>query len=220
VLKRPNALELIRKLSEEVLPLVATIPGVDARRLLESAFEPFDIDRVVADGQVIELEPGLTVEILATPGHTRDQLSYYIPEKRILIATEAGGMRDRAGNFIPEFLVDYDAYLVSMKRLAALPAEILCQGHHYVFVGKEEVERFLAWSINGAERFKDRAYELLEEESGSIERVVQRIKADQWDTNKELKQTESAYLINMRAVVGNLAQRQKKEHDAPEAFRD
>ncbi len=199
----------IANLSEEVLPLVAEIPGIDTTLLLDHAFQPFGVDTVLSDGQVIELEEGLTVEVLATPGHTRDQLSYYIPEKRILVATEASGALDRAGNIITEFLVDYDAYLSSLKRLAALPVEVLCQGHHYVFVGRDEVERFFARSLSEAERFKDRVYELLRTEGGSVERVVQRIKAEQWDTNRGVKQTEGAYLLNLRARVGHLAERQK-----------
>jgi hypothetical protein len=63
-----------------------------------------------------------------------------------------------------------------MKRLAALPVEILCQGHHYVFVGKDEVERFFARSLSEAERFKDRVYDLLRAESDSIERACSRSK--------------------------------------------
>jgi len=211
VLKRPHALELIDRLSEEVLPLVAAAPGIDPTLLLDHAFQPFDVDMLLTGGQVIELEKGLTIEVLATPGHTRDQLSYYIPEKRILVATEASGALDRAGNIITEFLVDYDAYLSSLKRLAALPVEVLCQGHHYVFIGKEEVERFFARSLSEAERFKDRVYELLRAESGSIERVVQRIKAEQWDTNRAIKQTKSAYLLNLRARVSHLAERRKRK---------
>jgi 2-aminobenzoylacetyl-CoA thioesterase len=211
ILKRPHALELIAELNEEVFPRVAALPGIDPTLLLDHGFQPFEVDRIVTDGEVIRLEEGLSIEVLATPGHTRDQLSYYVPEKRILVATESSGMLDRTGNVITEFLVDYDAYVSSVKRLAALPAEVLCQGHHYIFVGREEIERFFARSLDEAERFKDRVYELLLEESGSVERVVQRIKAEQWDTNKAAKQIEGAYLLNLRARVNHLAERQKKK---------
>jgi 2-aminobenzoylacetyl-CoA thioesterase len=209
VLKRPNALSLIKRLSDNVRPLVAAVPGVDPNLLLEHAFQPFTIDTVIAGGRSFQPEKGLTIQVLATPGHTRDQLSYYIPEKRILIATEAVGVLDKAGNFLAEFLVDYDAYIASMKRLALLPIEVLCQGHHYVFVGKEEVEKFLIRSLSEAERFKDKVCELLRMNSGLVEPVAQRIKAEEWDTNKGIKQSEEAYLINLRAMIGNLAERQK-----------
>jgi 2-aminobenzoylacetyl-CoA thioesterase len=205
ILKRPNALKLIASLSEEVVPLVSAIPGIDDTLLVRDGFRPFDVDILLHDGQTIELGAGLTLEVLATPGHTRDHLSYYIPEKRILVATEACGALDRAGNIITEFLVDFDLYMASLKRLAGLDVEILCQGHHFVFIGADEVKRFFSRSVKEAEAFRDHVFELLDAESGSVERVVERIKHEQWDTNPSTKQAEGAYLLNLRARVGHLA---------------
>ncbi len=207
IVKRPNALALMASLSEEVEPLVATVPGIASDQLLHRAFRPFEVDIVLRDKQVVELGSGLSVEVLATPGHTRDHLSYYVPERRILVATEASGGLDRAGNIITEFLVDFDLYVDSLRHLADLDAEVLCQGHHYVFIGKDEVKRFFARSIEEAERFKTRVFDLLDAESGSEERVVQRIKAEQWDTNTSVKQAEGAYLLNLRARIAHLARR-------------
>ncbi|RJR45788.1 MAG: MBL fold metallo-hydrolase [Desulfobacteraceae bacterium] len=211
ILKRPKARELIAGLSEEIVAPLSAVPGVDPSRLLAHAFQPFEVDRVLTNGQRVELEEGLTVEVLATPGHTRDQLSYYIPERRILIATESAGLIERSGQIVSEFLVDYDAYVASIERLAALPVEVLCQGHHYVLVGRDEVERFFARSLEEAERFKNRVYELLDAESGSIERVMERIKAEQWDGKKGPKQPLPAYLLNLRARVSHLAKRKTQE---------
>ena len=75
---------------------------------------------------------GTTVHVLATPGHTRDMLSYYIPERRMLIGTEAVGAEDMAGRVIIAPLSDYDAYLSSMERLSLLDVDVLCQGHRLV----------------------------------------------------------------------------------------
>jgi len=216
IVRRPHARTLMADLSEQVLPLVARLPGIDEGDLLHGAFRPFEPDVVLKDGQVVELEAGLTVEVLASPGHTRDLLSYYIPEKRILIATEASGCLDRAGTFISQFLVDYDDYMASLRRLAALPVEVLCQGHHFVFVGKDEVARFFSRSISETERFRDHVEALLGATEGSIEETVRRIKAEQWDTNPSTKQAEAAYLLNLRAQVALLARKSAKR-EAPHA---
>jgi glyoxylase-like metal-dependent hydrolase (beta-lactamase superfamily II) len=210
IVRRPNALRLMASLSEEVLPLVAAAPEIDESELLPNAFRPFEVDTILHDGQQIELAGNITVRVIATPGHTRDHLSYYIPERRILIATEATGGLDRAGSFITEFLVDFDLYMASLDRLASLDVEVLCQGHHFVFVGADEVKRFFSRSREEALRFRDYVFRLLREESGSEERVVQRIKREQWDTNTNLKQAEGAYLLNLRARVGHLAGRLKE----------
>ncbi|OPY77606.1 MAG: hydroxyacylglutathione hydrolase [Syntrophorhabdus sp. PtaU1.Bin153] len=209
IMKRCNAQALIRQLSRNVIPLVAGIDGIDESRLIVYPFEPFEFDFILEDGQTIELEDGLTIRVIATPGHTRDLMSYYIPEKRILIATEAGGIRDQAGQIITEFLVDYDMYVESLKRLAALDVDIFCQGHHFVFVG-DDVGSFFARSLKAAEEFRNDVEILLDVEGGSVERVVQRIKAKQYDTNTGVKQSEEAYLLNLTARVAHLAERASK----------
>ncbi|MGD0228923.1 MAG: MBL fold metallo-hydrolase [Syntrophorhabdales bacterium] len=211
IVERPHARELMGALSENVVPLVARLPGIDPAALQGLPFQPFEVVMPLEDGQVVALGKGLTLEVLATPGHTRDHLSYYIPERGILIATEASGILDRAGNLITEFLVDYDAYLSSLKRLAGLPVEILCQGHHFVFVGKDEVAAFFSRSLSEAERFKDRVYGLLEAAEGSVDEVVRLIKAEQWDANTAVKQAETAYLLNLRAQVLHLAERMARD---------
>jgi glyoxylase-like metal-dependent hydrolase (beta-lactamase superfamily II) len=215
IIKRPHARELIGALSEQVVPLVAGLPGIDQGALLHGAFghgafRPFEVDTVLRDGQVMELDKGISLEVLATPGHTRDLLSYYVPEKRILIATEACGCLDQTGTFITQFLVDYDEYLASLRRLAALPAEVLCQGHHFVFVGRAEVRRFFSRSIRETERFRDHVGELLRTAGGSVEETVRLIKAEQWDANTATKQAEAAYLLNLRTQVALLARKAKK----------
>ncbi|OPY75965.1 MAG: hydroxyacylglutathione hydrolase [Syntrophorhabdus sp. PtaU1.Bin050] len=210
IIKRPNAQGLIRRLSRNVIPLVVGIDGINEDKLITYPFESFEFDIIVEDGQVIELENGLTVQVIATPGHTRDLISYYIPERRILIATEAGGVRDQAGQIITEFLVDYDMYVTSLKRLAALDVDIFCQGHHFVFVGEDDVGSFFSRSLKAAEEFRNDVEVLLDMEGGSVERVVQLIKAKQYDTNTGIKQSEQAYLLNLTARVAHLAERASK----------
>lgn len=206
IIERPNAQKLMGTLSQNVVSLIA---GVDRAMLLTEPFEPVTIDTIVTDGQAIEIAEDVTVQVLATPGHTRDLVSYYIPEKKILIATEAAGCADLTGHIVTQFLVDYDAYLAGLKRLASLEVEVLCQGHHFVFVGAEEVKDFFGRSIVSAERFRARVEDLLRAEGGSIERVVARIKTEEHDGKPLPKQPEKAYLINLRARVSYLAEKLK-----------
>ncbi len=212
IIKRPNAITLMKELSASVIPKVLSLDGIDTSQVSHEPFMPFGVDVVVQDGQTFEIGTGLTVQVLATPGHTRDQLSYYIPERKILVATEASGDQDRTGYVVPEFLIDYELYLSSLRRLATLPVEILCQGHHFVFVGEETVKDFFERSIKETEGFKDRVYELLQVQDGDIEKVMAQIKAERYDTNPHVKQVEGAYLLNLRARVSHLAQKFNKEH--------
>lgn len=206
IMMRPNALKLMTELSTNVIGLIDKMSSIDNKLLIRDAFEAFEVDTIINDGQIIQLDKGVSMHVFSTPGHTRDMMSYYIPEKKILIATEAAGCRGHTGHIITEFLVDYDAYISSLKRLSLLDVKIFCQGHHFVFTG-EDVKKHFAQSIETAENFKNNVESLLKSENGSIEHVVSIIKSREYDTNPGTKQPEQAYLINLSMRVIHLAKR-------------
>ena len=210
IVSRSSAQRRMTELGRTVVPTVRTFEGVDQSLVEEEPFEAFSVDMPLEEGQVIEVGRDLHVEVLATPGHTRDHLSFYIPERKIIVGGEAAGCLEPAGTIDVEFLVDYDAYLASLKRLRALPADVFTQGHHYVFVGRESVEAFLDRSIEATERFASRVHELLRSEAGDVDRVMRQIKAEQYDPKPGLKQPDDAYLLNLRAQVTHLAERMNR----------
>ena len=115
VVKRPNALALIRKLNEEAAAQMrAVVPGVDSL-LVNEPFSPFEVDVELKDQQEFDLGDGTTVLVLATPGHTQDHHSFYLPQEKILIAGEAAGVYYGPNTISPEFVSDYDAYLSSLS---------------------------------------------------------------------------------------------------------
>ncbi len=209
IMRRPNAQGLMAELSRQATDLISESYNGDRSKLIDEPFEPFDVDIVVGEGQTVDLD-GITVQVMATPGHTRDMLSYYIPERKILFATETAGCQDITGHILITAPADYDAFLSSFARVAALPIEILCQGHRFVWVGVDEVRDFLARSLSAAKHFREKIERLLYEEQGSIERVVAQIKSEEYDTNTGQKQPEGAYLVNLRATVTRLAETLKQ----------
>lgn len=204
VVKRPNAQALIRTLNEGAAAQMRRLPALEPY-LINDPFIPFEVDIELQDGQLFDLGAGTTVQAIATPGHTRDHHSFYLPEDKILIAGEAAGVYYGPTTISPEFVADYDAYLASIQRLALLPAEVYCQGHFACMTGEKEISDYFKRSIAETIRFKNRVDELLDEEAGSVERVIQRIKAEQYDNNPELKQPEATYMLNLQARVAHLA---------------
>ena len=101
--------------------------------------QPCKVDRVVEDGEVIEVG-GLRFEALHAPGHTSGSIVYQ---------TEVG---DRTVWFTGDVLmargIDYQgelgwqgsedfsksAYIESLKRLAALPVDCVLAGHHIPYL--------------------------------------------------------------------------------------
>jgi glyoxylase-like metal-dependent hydrolase (beta-lactamase superfamily II) len=203
IVRRPNARKLIADLNDAG---AETVRRWKPNLCLSEPFRPFEVDRVLQDGDRLALGPGLSLQVIATPGHTWDFLSYYIPERKILIASEAVGCADVTGYVVTEFLVDFEVYLRSLKRLAALEVEVLCQGHRLVYTGLE-VRDYLKRSIQTASQFKERVVGLLTREGGDTRRVVELVKAEEYDSKPHPKQPEPAYLLNLEARVKHLAGR-------------
>ena len=206
IMKRPNAVKLMERLSANMVGLAEKVAGVDPDLLIREPFQPFEIDMVLEGEEIIRLGDETLVRVISTPGHTSDLLSYYMPDEKVLVATESSGLLWQNGTIGTEFLVDFDTYMASLTRLASLDVSILCQGHHFVFTG-DDVEKFFDRSIEAAYRFKSDVEELLAAEDGSVDRVVALMKAREYDVNPGVKQPEQAYLLNLRARVSHLAER-------------
>jgi glyoxylase-like metal-dependent hydrolase (beta-lactamase superfamily II) len=203
ILGRDKAIELIRSLNQEA---GRSVESSNDGAIYRGPFEPFDLDLKLKGGEIIELDPDCHVEVINAPGHTWDFMSYWVPEKKLLIASEAVGCDDGSGYICSEFLVDYDVYVSSLKSLAQLDANILCQGHRLVHTGPD-ARAHMHRALEQAPRFLAMVQEFLEKEHGDIERTVGRVKAVEWDPKPWPKQAESAYLINTRIRVSTIRKR-------------
>ncbi len=87
----------------------------------------------------IELD-GRIIEAIHIPGHSPGSLAYL---------TESEGMKvlfgqDVHGPLDSSLLSDREDYLESLRLLISLEADILCEGHYGVFMGKDKVKQFIA----------------------------------------------------------------------------
>jgi glyoxylase-like metal-dependent hydrolase (beta-lactamase superfamily II) len=206
VLTRPKAVELISSLNQEAARLMGS--WITAS-IYDGSFEPFDLDLVLNHDHTTELDPDCHVKVIHTPGHTWDFFSYWVPEKKILVASEAIGCDDGSGYIFTEFLVDYDVYRSSLERLAQLDAQILCQGHKLVLTGSDAKEH-LCRSLEQAADYVAMAEGFLQIEQGDIDLAVAQVKAVEWDPKPWPKQVESAYVLNTRARVSTIWERMQK----------
>ena len=100
----------------------------------------FHADIIVRDGDNIPLG-GLTVRVLETPGHTRDALSFFIPELKLLILSESTGgiLGDRFHSY---YLTSCDSTISSINKCRALPFEFISQAHNGIISPSETAGYF------------------------------------------------------------------------------
>ncbi len=135
------------------------------------------VDRTVGEGDSIEVGKS-RFQILATPGHSDCSLSFYEPQRKILIISDATGyyMPDDDA-WWPNYLSGLDAYLRSMERLAAIDAEVLCLSHNAVIEGAANIRDYLQRAIADTRQYHGRIVE--ETQAGkSVREIAESLGAD------------------------------------------
>jgi 2-aminobenzoylacetyl-CoA thioesterase len=197
---KPSAIELIRSLTRNEDERPASETGDD-----DLIFSDPHVDILLEDGAEIELGRGLTLRAIATPGHTRDAISYFIPKLKALFAGEAVGGLSRQMDIQSDFLFSYADYITSLEKLAPLDFKILMLGHHYTLTG-EDARTYVGRSIREAKAYYSRIETCLNECHGDREAVVQRIYKEDYEEAKLITQAVKPYMINLVIKVRVVAE--------------
>ncbi len=114
------------------------------------------VDRILSDGDTVTVGE-LKFDCLATPGHSDCSLSFHEPTAGILIISDATGYYlPDSDYFWPCYFADYGAYLESIRRLAALDAEIVCLSHNAVIKGGDAVKAYFDGAIAATTAWHER----------------------------------------------------------------
>lgn len=159
------------------------------------------------DGDVLDLGD-CSLQVIATPGHTRDHLSFFIPEWGVLFPGEALGnpIMETEDEVKIEFLSSYTDYLQSMEILLALEPKVtvIAMSHLYYYDG-EDVGRFMELALRDTIHYRELIEGYLDRENGDIERAVQTMVRIEYDEKKKVYQERNAYLMNVSAQVRAVA---------------
>ena len=202
VFSRPSAMATIRFLNENAARMVARTTG---RSVPDLACGDVSIGLELSEGDEVDAG-GAVVRVLETPGHTRDCLSYFIPERKALLCSEAAGIPDSTGYIISDYLVDYDLFVASVEKLAALSVEVVCLGHGCVLTG-DDARAYLPEALRQCRESRVMFERLLAEEHGDEACVAARVRALEYDPKPFPKQPEPAYLLNLAARVSVMKKR-------------
>jgi hydroxyacylglutathione hydrolase len=88
------------------------------------------VDRVLSDGDRIDLGSGLELSVIHTPGHTPGSVCFFWESERLLLSGDALQARGSRGGGWPLYF-HASSYRRSIDRLLDVPAETLCLGHGF-----------------------------------------------------------------------------------------
>ena len=107
-------------------------------------YKPVEIDIKFKESLEKIIIGNKTLEILHLPGHTPGGIAPYLDVKdtRILFS------QDTHGPLFPNFGSNREDFVLSLKKMQELSADILCEGHFGIYKGKDEVFNYIQQYIN------------------------------------------------------------------------
>jgi hypothetical protein len=159
--------------------------------------DAFRADIVVKDGDIVPLG-GLSVKVLETPGHTRDSLSYFIPELELLILNETPGFL-LDGKVYPCYLTSYNDAIGSIEKCRQIPYKFLSMPHRGIN-GGEDTKGFFDKALESNTACRDFILSAAAKNPGEdamLDSYTQRYGSDELF----IYQPREAFIVNARATI-------------------
>lgn len=137
-------------------------------------FDGIHVDRVVKEGDIIDLGDGVEVHFMEVPGHTQCSIALYVPKLKALFPSDAvpPPTDDAETVFYPGPQYNLGMYKQSMERLASLEVEIFASEHYGVVTGGE-ARQILQEGLRQTERFENTVIEMYKQ-TGNFDETMQR----------------------------------------------
>ena len=119
---------------------------------LEEWQASFAVDKVLGDGDIIDMGAEVEVKLIGCPGHTEDIVAYYVRPDGALAAGEAVGSYAGRDKLTPCYPWSYHNYVISLDRLSGLEIKVLGLPHSGALTG-EMPSKYLVDARTAAERF-------------------------------------------------------------------
>ena len=158
----------------------------------------FKADVVVKDKDTIPLGE-ITVEVLETPGHTRDSLCYFVPEMELLILNETPGVLMPDGFMYPCYLTSFDDTIRSIEKCRSMPYKYLSLPHRGI-AKQEDADGYFDKTLAANITCRDFIFEMKEKnlnEDEMLDMFYQKYGSETLLTY----QPKEAFIANARATI-------------------
>jgi glyoxylase-like metal-dependent hydrolase (beta-lactamase superfamily II) len=157
-LSAAKAIAFFRQVDEALTGSLAKAGRItEAHRPRPLAEDRIAVDRLIKEGDTVAVDAGVAFRVLETPGHSECSLSFHEPSAGVLVISDATGYYLPAPEFWwPNYFTGYEAYLASIRRLAALKAEVLCLSHNGVIKGAQAVRAYFDGALAATQEYHER----------------------------------------------------------------
>ena len=181
--------------------------GEEARDNFHGINEPivvdgFRIDRIVKDGDKIDMGDNHYFYVLETRGHTDCSLTYVFEPEKLMLASESTGVLRNPQLMHTAILKSYSDTIRSAEKCRAYKPELII-GPHYGLIPHEYCDRYFDLYIQAAEEEKE--YILFWARQGlDHEAVLKKFEEKYWSEARGKAQPKAAFLENAGYTVSHI----------------
>lgn len=106
---------------------------------------------ILEDGDILNIDSGCTLKIIAAPGHSPCSMAAYMPEDRVLFISDVAGFQISDQEIFPIFFQGYEMYLDSIQRMRGYPARLVAIPHETIWSG-DDIPAFYARALQAAQQ--------------------------------------------------------------------
>lgn len=165
-------------------------------------FDGIPVDRVVREGDSIDLGNGLTIEFIEVPGHSSCSIAAYVGKIKALFASDAAGVPNEKGTIYPIGNENFIQFQQSLAKLSQYHVEILCAARNGVFLG-EEGREFISKTMLAANQLRQEVIRRFRE-MGDRERVATEICDRIYAEVKTVDIPKGIFLGVIKSIVDNI----------------
>ena len=180
VFSKEKALDFIATMEKEMIEKL----GLENEyQRLNLQFDGIQVDRVAAEGDIINLGDGIETHFIAAPGHTKCSMAIYVPKLKAMFPSDSAPFPIDDGSELsyPSAQYDFSLYMESLRKLAAYRVEICAFDHHGVFVA-DQAKSILQQGLKQTEKFKNYIMEQYQK-TGNLDKIAQNLAAESAEKN-------------------------------------
>ena len=152
------------------------------------------IDIEVTDGSMVG-----ELEIMETPGHSKDCISAYLRRENAVFVNDSLGFVFSSGGVLPMFFYNFEDYVKSIKRVQGLKPYVLGLSHNVCFTGRS-CDDFISESLSETIQL----YNRLRRGDISDEEIVNLVFRDEIKYYPEMTMKATAKLLRKRVMESDM----------------